>query len=153
MRKHLLLLLAALATAFALGSCDDPLSDDNGGGNGNGNGKDDGKVTLTVSPDSLTFSAQGGTQTIQVTTNAKDWEEHTGFTTDIMDWSIEKRWANLVIKGKTIELTLEENKDTLSRSGIIGIFLEGIEKEIHFYQEGKPNEGHGEHQIPDYHLL
>ena len=152
MRKHLLLLLAALATAFALGSCDDPLSDDNGGGNGNGNGKDDGKVTLTVSPDSLTFSAQGGTQTIQVTTNAKDWEEHTGFTTDIMDWSIEKRWANLVIKGKTIELTLEENKDTLSRSGIIGIFLEGIEKEIHFYQEGKPNEGQGERQIPDYHL-
>ena len=91
MKKQLFLLLAALATAFALSSCNDPISTDD---------NEDGKVTLSVNPDSLTFSAKGGTQTIQVTTNAKDWVEHTGFTTNIMDWTTEKRWADFVIKGK-----------------------------------------------------
>ena len=145
MKKHLFLLLTILAAAFALVSCDSRITPDDDDDNG-------GKVTLTVSPDSLTFPAEGGTQTIRVTTNAKDWEEHTGFTTNIMDWSTETRWASLVIKDKTIELTLEANKDTLSRSGIIGIFLDDVEKEIRFYQQGQTKEEHEGRQIPDYHL-
>ena len=149
MKKHLFLLLTILAAAFALVSCDSRITPDDDDDNGGGNG---GKVTLTVSPDSLTFPAEGGTQTIRVSTNAKDWEEHTGFTTNIMDWSTETRWASLVIKDKTIELTLEANKDTLSRSGIIGIFLDDVEKEIRFYQQGQTKEEHEGRQIPDYHL-
>ena len=82
---------------------------------------------LSVSPDNISYSYSGGTQTITVSTDG-EWQISTATA----------GWGHTSINGNTITLRIDENTSSSSRTDYFVIKSGSKEKRINISQDGKP---------------
>lgn len=82
---------------------------------------------LSASPESVSFSYSGGRRTITVSTDG-EWQISTGTA----------EWGHTSISGNTINLRIEENTSSSSRTDYFVIKSGSKEKRINISQDGKP---------------
>ena len=118
MAKFTLLLHVLLFLLFmGCGKEDIPI---NQGGNGNGDKNEKPSITLEVSPASLHFDAEGGSQDLTVTTNAKSWTI-----------SSDQPWCQVKKGETTITVTaIENNAFVPPEKATLRVTAEGTDKQI-----------------------
>jgi len=104
----------------------------------------DGKY-LTVSPESLNFSSEGGTKTVTVSTDGT-------FTAMNM---VGGNWFSVSTNGNTITIDVPANYETESRSGSVWVYLtdlsEGwLSRDISIIQDGNDHTFKGDVTFEDY---
>lgn len=112
--KSLLLSLCFIATV-AFGAC-------------GGDDEPTPSVSLSVNPESVTFTAAGGTATVEVT--GPEW----GVKQTTASWVTAKRATN------ALTITAEENSSIKERSALVEIFAGSAKKTIEVKQDGKEPE-------------
>ena len=115
-KKQLFLMMAILMMAFGFAGC--PVSDDDDLDTGKNTEKKDPKVDKK----SLEFSAEGGTQSVKVTTSGY---KRYGFALDNAD----KSWlsAEIVSGKKTINITAKANTTGKERSATVKCYVTDVE--------------------------
>jgi len=89
---------------------------------------EDGTNVLYITPDSLNFEASGGSSEIHIASNTS-WSISVS-----AEWCMLSTWSS---EGDaTIDVTVLENDDSLSRSALVTLSTEEITRELKIYQKG-----------------